>query len=175
MTSDSVVQSCQSFVVTRRTEKESRIRTDVERVTRQTVKKLCTFPLTFEVAHRGAGKNGYDNHRRRGPTEPESTVLLAIVGGIVNDWQLGKHRGRQQLAKFGFTVIRSSIISAAETATVPKRKPMTSPIAQNFRRLGKLGFMGKLGGSMIRKRSPCCSNSMLVAIAESFFFLSKSS
>ena len=65
-----------------------------------------------------------------------------------------------------------SIVELLESPATPSpnANPTTTPIPQNFRRLGKLGLTGKLGGSRTRNRSPCWSSSMLVAIADSFFF-----
>ena len=55
--------------------------------------------------------------------------------------------------------MRSSPISNAPATNTPKASPTPSPIAQNFNRLGKSGFKGRLGGSRMRKRSPCCRSS----------------
>ena len=70
---------------------------------------------------------------------------------------------------------RPSNTSKAPATTPPKARPMPNPMPQNFRRFGNSGFCGKLGGSTTRNRSPCCNNSILVAMLDSFFFLSRSS
>ena len=55
----------------------------------------------------------------------------------------------------------------------PEPSPTANPASENRKRSGNDAFSGKLGGSMMRKFSPCCCRWRLVASAEAFFLSSQ--
>src|SRR3984957_11481267 len=174
----SEVQRRQRLVVSLRREKKRRVGSNLERVALQIVetlihwestsyprKKLIADPAnmvtntTAAVAH--------PSHTFRVALCWSATFAIAGISAITS-------AGNSFLSSFS-SYIRSSINSNAPATTTPSANPMPSPMPQNLRRFGKSGFWGKLGGSITWKRSPRCCITILVAMADSFFFFNRSS
>src|SRR3984957_3698247 len=174
----SVVKRRQRLVVPFRREKKRGVGCNLKRVALQIVETLIHWESTnYPRKKLIADPANMVTNTTAAVAHPSQTFRVALcwsarftMAGI----SAITSAGNNFLSSFS-SYMRSSINSNAPTTAAPSASPMPSPIPQNLRRLGNSGFWGKLAGSITWKRSPRCCTTMTVAMADSFFFFSRSS